>query len=223
MGDWYTPIKEPIQAMAIKIWGYVPNVIGAIIILLVGLALAKVITNIIIKALKLSKLDVASEKAGIANMMKVGEIKASLSEIIGVVIYWLLVLLVAATAAQVLKLTAAVDLMSSLIAYIPHIIAAILVLAIGSFLASFVGSLVAASAKNAGLKKANMLAQIVKITLVIFAIGIALDQLGVGTGIVTQAISIILLSIGAGFALAFGLGCKDMVGRWVSDFINSMK
>jgi len=223
MGEWLLPVKEPITAMALKIWSYVPNVIAAIVILLVGLVISKILASLIVKILKLSKLDVLSEKSGLAKMLKVGEIKSALSEIIGTIIYWLLVLLVAVTAAQALKFTAAVGLMSKLIAYIPNIISAILVLAVGSFLASILGSFVSTAAKNAGMKKANLLTQIVKTVLIIFAVAIALEQLQIGKGIITQAVSVILLSIGAGFAIAFGLGCKDIVAKGVRDFLDSLK
>lgn len=223
MGEWITPIKEPIMAMAIKIWSYVPNVVAAIVILLVGLVIAKIVTDIIVKLLQLSKLDVASEKSGLADMLKTGEIKLSLSEILGTIIYWLLILVVAATAAQALKFTAAVELMTRLIAYIPSIISAILVLAVGAFIASILSSIVLAGAKNAGLKKSRLLAQIVKMALIIFAVAIALEQLRIGAGIITQAVSIILLSIGLGFAIAFGLGCKDVVAKGVKDFLDSLK
>jgi hypothetical protein len=223
MGGWMEPIREPITAMALKIWSYVPNVIAAMLILVVGLVISKILASILVKILKVSKIDVVSEKSGLAKMLTVGEIKPALSEIVGILIYWILVLIVAATAAQALKFTAATDLITRLIAYIPNIISAILVLAIGFFLASFLGSLVSAAAKNAGLKKANFLTQIVRVALSIFAIAIALEQLQIGKAIVTQVVSILLLSIGAGFAIAFGLGCKDTVAKWVSDFVNSFK
>jgi len=223
MGEWYTPIAEPITAMAIKIWGYVPNVLAAIIFLIIGLVVSKIVAGFVVRALKLSKLDVASEKSGLAKILQVGEIKATLSEIIGKVFYWLLILMVAVTAAQALKFTAAVGLMSRLIAYIPNVIAAILILAIGVFLASFVGSIISAASKNAGIKKANLLAQIVKTAIIIFAMGISLEQLQVGKGLIRQVVSIALLSIGAGFSIAFGLGCKESVAKWVDDFVKGFK
>ena len=223
MGEWITPIKEPITAMAIKMWSYVPNTVAAIVILLLGLVVVKIIAAIIGKALKLSKLDVASEKSGLANMLRVGEVKLSVSGIIETLIYWIMVLIVVVTAAQALKFTAAADLITRLIAYIPNIIAAILILAVGAFLASILSSIVLAATKNAGLKKANLLSQIVKVALMLFAIAIALEQLQIGRTIVTQVVSILVISIGAGLAIAFGLGCKDLVGKWVNDFINSFK
>lgn len=223
MGEWITPIKEPITAMAIKIWSYVPNTAAAIIILLIGLVVVKIIASIVGKTLKLSKLDVAAEKSGLANMLRVGEIKLSLSGIIETLIYWLLVLLVVVTAAQALKFTAAAELITTLIAYIPNIIAAILILAIGAFLAAILSSIVLAATKNAGMKKAKLLSQLVKITLIIFAIAMALEQLKIAQALITQVITVILLSIGAGFAIAFGLGCKDIVAKIVKDFLDSLK
>ncbi|MDD5449585.1 MAG: hypothetical protein PHO42_03195 [Candidatus Omnitrophica bacterium] len=223
MGGWVRLLKEPVIAMATKVWGYIPNVLAAAVILAVGLVLSKFIARIIGRVLKLSRIDVVSEKSGLAGMLKIGEIKLSLSEILETLIYWILVLIVAATAAQALKFMAATDLITRLIAYIPNIISAILVLAIGIFLASLLGSLVLAATRNAGIKKANFLTQIVKTALIILAIAIALEQLQIGQVIITQVLSIILISIGAGFAIAFGLGCKDTVGRMVNDFLNSFK
>jgi len=221
METWLVAIKEPISAMAVKIWGYIPNVVAAVLILIIGLVACKIIASIIVRALKLSKLDVLSEKSGLANILRQGDIKATIGEIVETVIYWLLVLLVAVTAAQALKFTAAVAISEKIMAYIPNVIAAILVLAIGIFAASFVGSLVSASAKNAGLKKANLLTQIVRVAIMIFVIGMALEQLQIAAALVTQTLTVVILSVGAGFALAFGLGCKDLVGKWVSDFVNS--
>ena len=223
MVEWMTLVQEPVTAMALKIWGYVPNVIAAIVILVLGLVVAKLLAGIIGKILQLSKLDVAADKIGLNKMLAVGEIKASLSGIIETLIYWILVLIVAATTAQALKFSAATDLITRLIAYIPSIISAVLVLAIGGFLANILGSMISAAAKNAGLKKANLLSQIVKVALMAFAIAIALEQLQIGRTIVTQVVSILVISIGAGLAIAFGLGCKDLVGKWVKDFIDSFK
>jgi hypothetical protein len=223
MGDWVTPIREPIQTMAVKMWGYVPNIIAAIVILLVGVLVSKILADIIVRLLKLSKLDVAAEKSGLANMMRMGEIKAALSEVLGTLIYWALILMVAATAAQALKFTAAMELIARLIAYIPNIISAVLILAAGTFVASFLGSLVLTATKNAGVKKANLLTQLVKTVLIIFSIAIAIEQLKIGTAIITQVVSVIVLSLGAGFAIAFGLGCKDIVARGVNDFLNKLK
>ncbi len=216
-------ITDPAKAMLIKIWSYVPVIVGAIVILIIGWLIAKLIEAIVIRVLKAIRLDVASDKAGISNILAQGDIKLTLSELLGAMIYWLVMLVVLVTALNALNLTVAAELLSRLVEYVPNIIAALVVLVLGSFLASFVAAIVRTSASNAGLKKAKLLAQMTQVILVIFAVIIAVEQLGIATALIALAVNVILAAIGLGIALAFGLGCKDIAGKLMSDFINNLK
>ena len=80
-------VMEPIKVMAIKIWSYVPAIFGAIIILAIGWMLAKLVEAIVIRVLKAVRLDIASDKAGITKVLAQGDIKISLSELIGGIVY----------------------------------------------------------------------------------------------------------------------------------------
>jgi hypothetical protein len=113
--------------------------------------------------------------------------------------------------------------LSRLVEYVPNIIAAVFVLIFGSFLASFISTIVRTSASNAGMGNAKLLAKVTHAVLVIFAIIIAVEQLKIATALIALAVNVILASIGIGVALAFGLGCKDLAGKFVSDLINSIK
>jgi hypothetical protein len=209
--------------MLIKIWGYVPTLVGAIVILAVGWLIAKLIEALVVKVLKSARLDAASDSAGITNVLAQGDIKMTASELIGGLIYWLIVLVVIVTALNALNLTVAADLLSRLVEYVPNIIAAVFVLIFGSFLASFISAIVRTSASNAGIHNAKLLAKLTHAVLVIFAIIIAVEQLKIATALIALAVNVILASIGIGIALAFGLGCKDIAGKFVSDVINSVK
>lgn len=222
--DWLTVVvADPVKAMLIKISGYVPTLIGAILILVVGWILAKLIEPLLVKVLKIVKLDVISEKAGIAKILAQGEIKGSLSEVLGIITYWLVILITIVTALNSLNLTVAANLISRLVEYVPNIIAAIFVLVLGTYLAGFVGSIVKTTAANAGITNAKSLAEITKTILVIFAIVVAIEQLQIATHLVAFALNIILAAIGLGIAIAFGLGCKDIAGKGMQDFLNKMK
>ena len=70
MGNWITPITDPVTAMALKLWSYVPNVLAAMIIFFVGILLVRLVAKIIGKALRISKLDTLAEKAGINTMLQ---------------------------------------------------------------------------------------------------------------------------------------------------------
>ena len=222
--DWLTfVVVDPVKAMLIKIWSYVPAILGAIIILVIGWVIAKFVEAIVVRGLKAARLDVVSDKAGLANMLAQGDIKWTLSELIGVIIYWVVMLSVLAAALNALNLTVAGDLLSRLVAYIPNIIVAIFVLVLGSFLASFVAGVVRTTASNAGLGNAKLLAKITQTVLITFAVIIAVEQLNIATAFIAFAVNIILASIGLGAALAFGLGCKDIAAKSMQDLLNKVK
>lgn len=216
-------VADPVKAMLIKIWSYIPTILGAIVILIVGWIVAKFVEAIVVRALKAARLDVVSDKAGIANMLAQGDIKWTLSELIGVIIYWIVMLSVLAAALNALNLTVAGDLLSRLVAYIPNIIVAIFVLVLGSFLASFVAGIVRTATSNAGLGNAKLLAKITQTVLIVFAVIIAVEQLNIATAFIAFAVNIILASIGLGAALAFGLGCKDIAAKAMSDLLNKVR
>lgn len=222
--DWLTfVVVDPVKAMMVKIWSYIPSIAGAIVILVVGWLIAKLVEAIVGRILKTVRLDAASDKAGISKVLAQGEIKLTLSELIGAVIYWLVILVVIATALNALNLTIAADLVSRLVGYVPNILAAIFILILGSFLANFIAGVVRTSASNAGIKNAKLLGKITQTVLVVFAIIIAIEQLQIASALIVLAVNIVLISIGLGIALAFGLGCKDIAGKFIQDTINNLK
>ena len=222
--EWMTVVvADPVKAMLIKIWSYIPTLAGAILILVAGWLIAKVIESVVVRALKAVRLDAASDKAGISNVLAQGDIKMTLSELIGALVYWLIVLVIIATALNALNLTVAASLISRLVEYVPNIITAIFVLVLGSLLASFVASIVRTTASNAGIAKAKLLGQITQTVIIIFATIIAIEQLNIATALIALAVNIILASLGIGIALALRIGCRDIAGKFVSDLINKLK
>jgi hypothetical protein len=216
-------VVDPVKAMSVKIWSYIPAIAGAIVILVVGWLIAKLIEAIVTRILKTVKLDAASEKAGIANVLAQGDIRMTLSELVGAIVYWLVLLVVLATTLDALNLKIASELLSRVVGYVPNIIAAMFILILGTFVANFVAAVVRTAGNNAGLKNTKMLSQLSQTTLIIFAVIIAVEQLQVATTLLILAVNIVLVSIGLAIALAFGLGCKDMAAKFMQDTINSMK
>jgi hypothetical protein len=216
-------VIEPVRAMAIKIWSYIPAIAGAILILVVGWLIAKLIEAVVVRLLKAARLDAGSDKVGITNVLAQGDIKMSLSELVGAIVYWLIILVVLATTLDALNLKIASELVSKLVGYVPNILASVFILILGSFLANFVATIVRTSTSNAGIKNAKMLSQITQILIIIFAVIVAVEQLQIATTLIVLSVNIILVSFGLGLALAFGLGCKDIAGKAMQDFLNNMK
>ena len=97
---------------------------------------------------------------------------------------------------------------------------AIVVLILGILAAGFLGATVRAVASNAGIAQAQVLGQFAQVVVIIFAVVVALQQVQVQ--FVGDAFLIILAAIGFALALAFGLGCKDLAGRWMSDLVDRL-
>ena len=219
---WQTVILEPTKAMLTRASIFIPILVGVLLILVIGWLIAKVLQQLVTRGLKAIQLDNISEKGGLADILAKGEIRYTLSELIGVVVYWLTMLTVLITAINAIGLTVAAELLDKIVLYVPNVVAGIFILVIGMFLATFVAGLVRTTAANAGVGQAKGLAQITQVVIIVFAIIIALDQF-IRTEVLKSSLSIILASLGLGLALSFGLGCKEIAGRFVSDLIDKAR
>jgi hypothetical protein len=152
-----------------------------------------------------------------------GGISYSLSELIGVICYWLAILITFVVAINAIGLTVAADLLNRIVLYIPNIIAALFILILGMFVATLLSNIVRTAANNAGLSQAKLLGKVVEVVVAVFVIAITLEQLGIGAKVIELFITVILASIGLGVALAFGLGCKEIASRFLSDMIDNLK
>ncbi len=95
-------------------------------------------------------------------------------------------------------------------------------LILGIFISVFVASVIRTAAANLGLSQANMLSKVGQVAIIVFAILITLDELKIGA-VLVSAMNIVLATIGLALALAFGLGCRDVAARFVSDLIEKLK
>ncbi|MFH1678051.1 MAG: hypothetical protein ABH914_00320, partial [Candidatus Omnitrophota bacterium] len=145
------------------------------------------------------------------------------SELLGKVCYWLLILITMVMAVNAVGLSSAADLLNRIILYIPNIIAAIFILLLGAFLARVLSNVVQAASANAGISQSKLLAKIVEIVVIVFTLAVVLEQLNIGKTTIAMAVNILLASLGLGFALAIGLGCKDIVGKAVAEWIEKIK
>ena len=221
-GSWFdVNVTQPVQALVNQLAAFLPRLLGALGILLVGWIFAKLIEQVVVKVLKAILLDKLAEQVQFSSVLSKGGIKHKLSELVGMIVYWLVMLAVVAVVFNALQLAVAADLFSRVVIYLPNVIAALLLLIIGMFVAAFVGSTVRTAASNAGILQAHLLGQIVQTIVVILAIVTALRQLEIK--FISDASLIILGGISLGCAIAFGLGCKDLAGRWVADLVEQVQ
>jgi len=215
--EWGNLIVEPVTQMLTRIMAYLPVLLGALVILIVGWLVAKAIKRIVDWLLKLIRFDALADKAGISEILKKGNLKISAGEVISSLVYWLIVIMVLVMTVDALGLPKASDVLASLFAYVPRVIAALLVLVVAMFLASFVSGIVRTAAGNANLPKPEMFAGISQWAIIIFAVTISLEQLGIASLLVTATFNIILGGVCLALAIAFGLGGKDTVAKYLEE------
>lgn len=214
-------VIAPLQAALNQLLAFAPAIVGALLILLIGGMIAKVLEQLIVKALKLITLDKLADQIQLSTLLSRGGIRRKPSELVGAIIYWIVMLAFVMTALNALNLTVAAELFQQLIGFLPNVVAAVFILIVGVFAAAFLSATVRTAASNTGVVQASLLGQAVQTVIVIFSVVAALQQLRIQ--FVGEVFLIILAGITLAAALAFGLGCKDLAGRWLSDLVEQLK
>ena len=214
----------PARTMLTQIGMFISSALLLIIILIIGWLISKyIIKPAVTQILKLIKLDTLAKRIEFDTVLAKGGITVSLPEVIGVICYWIAILITFVVALDAVGFLIAANLLNQIVLFIPNIVAAIFILVVGMLVAVTLRNIVKTASSNAGMAQASLLSKITEVVVMVFAITMALGQLQIDTRIIEQTIAIIIGAIGLGFALALGLGCKDIVGKSVAGFIDRLK
>jgi len=197
---------------------YVPQLLGGIVLLFVGWIMAKLVRSGVLHLLKLIHFDVLAERSGIEAFLKQGNLDVSLTRVLSNLVYWVLLLIVIVTVSNSLGLHMVAELFNKIVLYIPNMIVAILVLVFGSLLSRLINRVIFAYLNKIGVEGALTISTISEYGVLIFVFFVALEQLEIGTQLLTAAFQIGFGAIGLAFALAFGLGGREwaagMIQKW---------
>lgn len=223
MDELREAILSPVEMMWTKVVGFLPTLVSVLVILFAGWILAALLQKLVVRFLKLARLDTVSEKAGIANVLLKGDISQTLSEIIGALVYWLIMLVVILAAVNALNLMEAAALLNSVILYIPRVIAGLFILVLGIFFASVLATTVRTTAANSGISQAKGLGRLTQIVIIIFTVVQALHQLQIDVTVINMIVKATVGCLALGGAIAIGLGCQDIVRKYAQTLIDSFK
>lgn len=211
-------ILDPWRAFALQLAEFLPRLMGAFAILVIGWLVAKVTQVGITRFLKVLKVDALSEKAGVEAFLKQGGLQQSAIDILGMLVYWILMLVVILIALNSLGLQTASELLNRIILYIPNVIVAVFVLIFGLFLAKLLQGALMTYLNNAGVRNSAMISNIGRYAVIVFVVSIALEQLSVGRELVVSAFQIAFGAMCLALALAFGLGGREWAENILSKF-----
>ena len=187
------------------------NVIVMVLVLIVGYLLARLAGKAMLAICEKLGLQVAAERGGLVDSMQQVGIQRTVPEIIGVIVFWLLMCVFLMAACNILGLDTVSTAMESVVAYIPKLIVAAVVIVVGLLLATFLQGVIATSADRVGITYAQQLAAACYYVLALMVFIAAFEQLEIHFELFSQAILIAFGAVAIGFALAFGLGGREVM------------
>ncbi len=209
---------ETYQGMVQSVIAALPLVITGIILLLVAWLVAKIVERVLRAVLVRAKFDSLLQRVGIDKLLSRIGLRQSLNVLIPRMVYFLLLFLFLQTAMDALGLKAVSEALDAFFAYLPNLVAAVLLIMVGSAAARFAGQAVARAAQDSGIDYASSLGGVVS-GLILFVIGImAVGQLKIDTEIVRLVTVCTLAGLALAFGLSFGLGTREVTRNIIAGF-----
>jgi mechanosensitive ion channel-like protein len=199
----------------------IPALLGALVIIFTGYLLAKLLERLVDGFLRRVGLNKLLERAGVMHAVERSGAHLNPSRVISKLVFWLVMFAVILLAANALGLESLASVFGELVSYIPSVIAAIVIILVGIVLGQFVGGLIAASA--GALHGGRALARVGSGGVILLAVFMALQELGIATDIVTTAFAILFGAIALAIALAFGLGSRELAGELTREWYGRYK
>lgn len=195
-----------------------PSLMGAIVLLLIGWLLAKIISGLTATILKRVGLDKLAEKLNNTKTFQEANLVIRPVGIIKRVIYWTLMLVTILGAAETLGLDSVSQLITSLINYLPQLLTAFLILAVGFYIADAIRDMVGNTCKSLGIPAWRIISLAVFYILFLVVVVTALEQAGIDTSIIISNVSIILGGIALAFALAYGYAARPVLSNILTSY-----
>ena len=190
---------------------FVPALFGALVILFAGYLVAKLVEKGTARLLRRLRFNQLLERGGVLQAVERSGSHLNPAKVIANLLFWLVMFAVLLVAASAIGLDSLANVFTELMSYIPSVIAAIVIIILGIVLGGFVGGLIMASA--GGLHGGPWLARIGRGGVIVLAVFMALQELGIATDIVTTAFAILFGAVALALALSFGLGNRELAGE----------
>ena len=211
-------LLEPVRALLIQVGAFLPRLAVALLVLVVGLLIAKAARFAVMKALRAINFNIVTQRAGLDNFLQQGGTQVDTIALLGLLVYWVVILAALIIAFNGMGLTHVTELLSRVMLFVPKVIVALLVLAFGAYFARFVSNATLTYCHALGIRDADMLGRLARYAILAFVVMMALDQIEIGGTIVHDAFLLVLGGVMLAVALAFGLGGRKWAAahldRW---------
>jgi hypothetical protein len=221
---WSTVLNGSLVSLWYGFIGFIPNLLGAIIIFIIGWFVGSIVGKAVIHLLEAIKVNKLFDSAGFSNFMDRVGYKVNVGGFIGGIIKWFIIVVFLMASLEIIGLTQVNDfLREAVLYYLPKVIIASLVLIIATVIADAMKKIISSSAKSVNIRSFNMLGSITSYAIWIFAFIIALSELGIASAFMQILFTGFIAALAIALGLAFGLGGKDAAGRVVDRVSDDLK
>jgi small-conductance mechanosensitive channel len=224
ISTWSEVLTLSFQNLWYGVVGFVPNLLAAIIIVLVGWGIGAIFGRVVSQIIKSIKVDDMLRRAGVEDFLNKGGLELNSGDFLGALVKWFVMLVFLIGAFEILKLNQVTAFLRDILDYLPQVIVAVIILIAAGMVADVMKRVVQSSAMTAGVSSSGFLATITKWVIWVFAILVALSQLGIASAFIQTIFTGLIVALSLGLGLAFGLGGQEAaskliekVGKEISD------
>ena len=223
IADWVLIVQESFRALVVGLVGFIPSLIGALIVFFVGWFIAVGIGRLVADILKRIRFNQIFERGNWKQALEKADLKVDPAGFIGATFKWVLVIVFLLAAVEILGLNQLAAFITDVLAYLPNVLVASLIFVVAVIIADIAEKVLRAAVESAQIGQAHMVGVIVRWSIWIFAAIAILTQLGI-TPVLLQTLftGLIALIVVAG-GLAFGLGGKDVAAQWLQDLNRKLR
>lgn len=204
--DWTRLTTDAVTESLKNVINYLPKVVGALVVILIGVLVAWAVKTVIVRVLNLIKVKPYTDAIG---LNKVFPEKLELAELLGDLAKWIVMIVFLLPALEILDLSQINELVAQVVAYLPNVIVAVVIVIVGAVVADLISRVVESAASTIGAKTAAVAADVARWSVVVFAFLAALMQLGIAVAIINNLVVGFVAMVAIAGGLAFGLGGQD--------------
>ncbi len=215
--SWWGVLQDALLNLWEKLVSYLPEILGALVVLIVGLIVAGLLAKIVKRIIEAAKIDQLLGQTKVRDEFKKVNVDFSIAKLIAWIVKWFVILATLIAVADILNIPQITVFLQSVALYIPNVVAAVVILTIGVVAGNIVKEVVvkAVEASKLSDSAARPIGSIAKWAIVLFALGASLVQLRVAAELVQIFFTGLIAMLALAGGLAFGLGGKDKAKNWL--------
>lgn len=215
--------QEVLQGPLLELWGtlvaYLPNLLGAVLVFLIGVIVALVLRQVVVKLIALLRIDELSRRLEITSQFERIGLRLHIGGLLGWIVKWFFIIIALIAATDILGWEQITDYLQQVVLFVPNVIISVIILLAGILLGNFVQNVVKTAVEAAQLASADFLSGVAKWAILVFTLMAALVQLQIAPELIRVLFTGLVAMLALAGGLAFGLGGQEHAHR----FLNRLK